>query len=58
MYAGQQNFGMLKVGQEVIVKLPSYPFQEFGTVRGHITSIADFSRDSTFLVNVQFPDGL
>ena len=58
MYVGQQNFGKLKVGQEVIVKLPSYPFQEFGTLRGRVVTIAEFSRDSTFLVNVQFPHGL
>ncbi|MGC5198828.1 HlyD family efflux transporter periplasmic adaptor subunit, partial [Aphanothece microscopica] len=58
MYVGQQNFGKLKVGQKVIVKLPSYPFQEFGTLRGQVQSISEFSRDSTFMVSVQFPDGL
>jgi len=58
MYVGQPNFGKLKDGEEVIVKLPSYPYQEFGSLRGRVATIAEFSRDSTFLVNVRFPNGL
>jgi HlyD family type I secretion membrane fusion protein len=58
MMVGQYNFGKIKKGQEVIVKFPSYPFQEFGTVRGQISHISDVAKDSVYLVKVQFPQGL
>jgi HlyD family type I secretion membrane fusion protein len=58
MMVGQYNFGKIKKGQEVIVKFPSYPFQEFGTVRGEISHISDVAKDSVYLVKVQFPQGL
>jgi multidrug resistance efflux pump len=58
MMVGQYNFGKIKLGQEVIVKFPSYPFQEFGTVRGQIAHISDVAKDSTYLVKVNFPNGL
>ncbi|MCP9769137.1 HlyD family efflux transporter periplasmic adaptor subunit [Lacihabitans sp. LS3-19] len=58
MMVGQYNFGKIKAGQEVIVKFPSYPFQEFGTVKGQISYISDIAKDSTYLVKVQFPEGL
>ncbi len=58
MMVGQYNFGKIKKGQEVIVKFPSYPFQEFGTVKGQISFISDVAKDSTYLVKVHFPEGL
>ncbi|MDP1816526.1 MAG: HlyD family efflux transporter periplasmic adaptor subunit [Leadbetterella sp.] len=58
MMVGQYNFGKIKKGQEVLVKFPSYPFQEFGTVRGQISHISDVAKDSVYLVKVQFPQGL
>jgi multidrug resistance efflux pump len=58
MYVGQYNFGKIQRGQEVIVKLPSYPFQEFGSVEGKITSISALPKDSIYLVKVIFPVGL
>jgi len=58
MLVGQYNLGKVKTGQEVIVKLPSYPFQEFGTVSGQIASISTLPRDSVYLLQVSFPKGL
>ncbi len=58
MMVGQYNFGRIKMGQEVIVKFPSYPFQEFGTVKGMVTHISDVAQDSAYLVKVHFPLGL
>lgn len=58
MYVGQYNFGKVKSGQEVIVKFASYPYQEFGTVRGRIASISDIPKDTSYLVKVTFPKGL
>ncbi|MCA0233334.1 MAG: HlyD family secretion protein [Bacteroidetes bacterium] len=58
MYVGQYNFGKVKKGQEVIVKLTGYPYQEFGTVRGRITSIATMPKDTAYLIKVGFTEGL
>ncbi|MCP1383080.1 HlyD family efflux transporter periplasmic adaptor subunit [Runella salmonicolor] len=58
MYLGQYNFGKVQRGQEVIVKLPGYPFQEFGSVRGEITAISELPQDSLYLLKVTFPQGL
>ena len=58
MWVGQYNFGKIKIGQEVIVKFESYPFQEFGTVIGKIDYIGNMPRDSSTLIKVTFRDGL
>lgn len=58
MMLGQYNFGKVKVGQEVIVKFQSFPFQEYGTVKGKVSYISDIPKDSTYMVKIGFPDGL
>ena len=58
MYVGQYNFGKVKTGQEVIVKFASYPYQEFGTVSGRISTISEFPEDTAYLIKVTFPQGL
>lgn len=58
MWVGQYNFGKIREGQEVIVKLDGYPFQEFGTVKGRIAQIGEVPRDSSTLIRVSFPEGL
>lgn len=35
-----QNSGKVKVGQEVIIKLNNYPYQEWGSLKGKIVSIS------------------
>jgi HlyD family secretion protein len=37
----QNNMGKVKEGQEVLVKLRSYPFEEYGMIRGKIKYIAE-----------------
>lgn len=55
----QQNAGKVQVGQDVLVKFASFPYQEFGAVRGRITAIADMPlRDSVYLAKVVLPTGL
>ncbi len=55
----QQNAGKVRVGQAVLVKFAGFPYQEFGAVRGRITTIADIPlRDSVFLAKVVLPVGL
>lgn len=48
-----------KVGQRVIIKFQSYPFEQFGVVAGELQTIASVpSSDSTFLAFVVLPKGL
>jgi multidrug resistance efflux pump len=58
MFVGQYNFGKIKIGQEVIIKFQSYPYQEFGTVQGKIEHISDIPKDTAYLVKISFPKGL
>jgi multidrug resistance efflux pump len=51
----QDNLGKVKQGQEVLVKLKSYRFEEFGMMRGKIAYIADVPfEDSIFISRVVF----
>jgi multidrug efflux pump subunit AcrA (membrane-fusion protein) len=51
----QDNMGKVKEGQEVLVKLKSYPFEEYGMIRGKISFIADVPyKDSVFISKVDF----
>jgi multidrug resistance efflux pump len=51
----QDNMGKIKEGQEVLVKLKSYPFEEYGMIRGKISYIADIPyKDSVFVSKVDF----
>lgn len=59
LHIPQQNAGKVRVGQDVLVKFAGYPYQEFGGVRGRITTIAEMSlKDSVFLAKVMLPTGL
>ncbi|MFD0793408.1 HlyD family secretion protein [Mucilaginibacter litoreus] len=50
----QDNLGKVKEGQEVLVKLKSYPFEEFGMMRGKISYLSDVPyKDSIFISKVQ-----
>jgi len=55
MTISQNNMGKVKEGQEVLVKLRSYPFEEYGMIRGRIKYIADVPyKDSVFISKVDF----
>lgn len=55
MTISQNNMGKVKVGQQVLVKLRSYPFEEYGMIRGKIKYIADVPyKDSIFVSKVDF----
>ena len=54
-----QNFGKIKTGQTVNIKLENYPDSEFGTLKGHIESIALLpDEDGFYLVTVILPSTL
>lgn len=58
--------GKVKIGQEVIVKLDNYPYMEYGSIKGYITSISLTSNTEktekgnmeTYLALVKFDNGL
>ncbi len=55
----QDNLGKIAVGQTVLVKFNSYPFQEFGLVKGQIASISDIpNKEGQFLARIHLPEGL
>jgi HlyD family secretion protein len=54
----QQNFGKIKQGQKILLKLPSYPYQEFGTITGKLDFISNIPTDSGYLAKVLLPNGL
>jgi len=51
----QYNLGKVKTGQKVLVKLHSYPFEEYGMIEGKVSYITDFAlRDSIFIAKISF----
>lgn len=55
MAISQNNMGKIKDGQQVLVKLRSYPFEEYGMIRGRIKYISDIPyKDSVFISKVDF----
>jgi multidrug efflux pump subunit AcrA (membrane-fusion protein) len=58
MKLGQYNLGKVVNNQEVLVKVTSYPYQEFGIVRATVQQIAELPKDSLYTVKVNFPNQL
>lgn len=58
LYIPQSNFGKVKKGQRVLLKLPSYPFQEYGSITGNLDFISNISTDSGYAAKVVLPRGL
>lgn len=59
MVIPQYNMGKVKKGQRVLIKLKSYPYEEFGLIEGRIKHIADVPyKDSVFVSRVSFDNYL
>ncbi len=51
----QYNMGKVKLGQRTLIKLRSYPFEEYGIVNGKISYITDVAlKDSVFIAKIDF----
>lgn len=51
----QYNMGKVALNQKVLIKLHSYPFEEFGVINGKISYLTDVAlKDSVFFAKVQF----
>ena len=61
-----EGAGKVKIGQKVIIKLDNYPFEEFGSVSGIVSSISltksiikvNQNDIDTYLIEVTLPHGL
>jgi HlyD family secretion protein len=58
IYIPQTNLGKVRIGQEVLLKFDSYPFQEYGSVFGKINFISNINTDGGYLAKVILPNGL
>jgi multidrug resistance efflux pump len=50
--------GKIKIGQSVIIKLASYPYQEFGKLIGRVKAISLIPTQNYYLIIVDLPQGL
>jgi multidrug resistance efflux pump len=49
----QYNMGKVRVGQHALIKMRSYPFEQFGMIRGRISYISDVAfKDSVFTAKI------
>jgi HlyD family secretion protein len=54
----QTNLGKIKINQKVMLKFPSYPFQQYGYVEGTLDFISNIPTDSGYVSKVIFVKGL
>ncbi|NLR81449.1 HlyD family secretion protein [Chitinophaga eiseniae] len=57
-YLSQNNFGKVKVGQNVQLRFDAYPYNEVGIVEGTLGYISNIPTDSGFLATVYLDRGL
>ncbi|GGH03301.1 HlyD family secretion protein [Pedobacter zeae] len=51
----QYNMGKIKLGAKTLIKLRSYPFEQYGMIRGKLSYISDVAyKDSVFVAKVSF----
>lgn len=50
--------GKAKAGQKALIKLLSYPYEEFGSIRATVTSRSAVAIDSTFAIELKLDNGL
>lgn len=52
------NSGKVEAGQRVNIRLENYPFHEYGTITGTVSSISTVPSDGKYFVNIVLPQGL
>ena len=59
LMAAQAGLGKIKIDQKVMLKLESYPGNEFGYITGKVNYISDMpGRRDSFFIQVNLPNGL
>jgi len=57
-YLPQNNFGKIRIEQNVQLRFDAYPYNEFGFVKGKLIYISNISTDSGFIAQIDLPMGL
>jgi len=55
---GMENAGKIKTGQQVMIKLPAYPFEEYGLLKGWITGRSMVAMDGNFSLEIKLENDL
>lgn len=51
----QYNMGKVNLGQKTLIKMRSFPFEEFGAINGKVSFITDVAlKDSVFIAKIDF----
>lgn len=51
----QDNMGKIRIGQGTLIKMRSFPFEQYGLIRGKVNYISDVAfKDSVFIAKVGF----
>ncbi len=58
LYMPQSNFGKIRLQQKVLLKLPAYPYQEYGKLEGRLQFISNIPTDSGYLAKVSLRQNL
>jgi len=57
MKISQHKSSKVKEGQNVLVKLDSYPYNKYGTIQGRVNSVYHHPSDSLVKIHIVFPKG-
>jgi multidrug efflux pump subunit AcrA (membrane-fusion protein) len=55
---GLDRSGKIEAGQDVLIKLTAYPFEEYGMLRGKVISRSAVAMDSAYLLEIKLENGL
>lgn len=51
----QYNMGKIELGERTLIKLRSYPFEQYGMIRGKLTYVSEVAfQDSLFIAKISF----
>lgn len=55
---GIERSGKIEAGQQVLIKLTAYPFEEYGMLRGKVVTRSAVAMDSVFQIEIKLEQGL
>jgi multidrug efflux pump subunit AcrA (membrane-fusion protein) len=58
VFIPQTNFGKIKTGEQVLLKLNAYPYREFGIIKAKLNFVSSIPTDSGFVAKVVLLNGL
>jgi multidrug efflux pump subunit AcrA (membrane-fusion protein) len=53
-----EGAGKVRPGQKVLIKLTSYPFEEFGMITGNVVSVSPVTFDTAYSMEISLSNGL